>query len=465
MNVLALDIGASSGRGIIGSYTDGILRLQEIYRFSNGYFRMLGGMYWDTAYIHKEILNCLRECKKQNIKLDCIAIDTWSQDYAWINGDGRPIGMPRSYHHPALAKHGGDFEKEMSPLELYKHCGQVRNDFSTLRQLYYDSRFQINSLRDARYMLFIPYLLAYQLCGEMGYDCTLPPIGEVMDIKTGRFSEMLAQKTQAAGKIPPFRECGTILGHTDSSVYEETGYDCVPIACVGAHDTSAAAFAVPENNEYMFVSSGSFAMYGAILEKQIQNDATFSSKLGNSPQCDGKNSLFSGTVGMFVIQQCMKAWKTQGITVSYEELTEYALNHENEACFDFLEIDMSTPDMLTEVSRVLRAVGYHAPETPGDYYVVFANSLSRRIAHDLLSLEKAAERRFERLYMVGGGSQASAVNIRITKLMNRPMMTGLTEASAAGNALMQLVALGELQNCVQAKEVAIRSFPMKVVAI
>ena len=461
VNVLALDIGASNGRAIIGNYEGGILRLREVHRFSNGYFRMLGGLYWDPIRIHKEILNCLRACKTHNIPIDCIAIDAWSQDYAWIGGDGCVSGLPRCYHDPVLANRAGDFDAVIAPEELYRHCGQVRTDISALRQIYYDSRFRADTFRAARKLLFIPYLLAYQLCGEMGYDCTIPPIGELMDAGTGRISEMLARKIDIQDKIPPYRECGTIFGHTDRSLYEETGYNGIPVACIGAHDTSAAAFAIPAEDEYLYVSSGSFAMYGAVLGKPVLNGAAFDARLCSSPQCDGMTNLLSGTVGMFTFEQCMKSWKARGIAVSYDELNRYALQNENESYFDFSDVDMATPDMPSEIIRALHESGRPAPAAPQDFYVVFANSLAKRLSENILALERVVERKFDKLYMVGGGSQAKAVNARIAKLINQPIMTGLTEAAAAGNALMQLVALGTLKSCAEAKEVAARSFPMQ----
>ncbi len=215
----------------------------------------------------------------------------------------------------------------------------------------------------------------------------------------------------------------------------------------------------------MFVSSGSFAMYGAIVDEPVLNDMTFAARLCNSPQCDGKMNLLSGTIGMFVIQQCMKAWKDDGLEITYEALTEYALTNNKEDSFDFRDINLAAPDMPVEIARVLRHKGYSAPQTPMDYYVVFANSLACRVAEDLLGLEKAVGHRFEKVYIVGGGSKASAVSQRIMRLMDRPVMTGLTEAAAAGNALMQLVALGVIESCEKAKEVALRSFSMDVAAI
>ena len=466
VNVLALDIGSSSGRGVIGRFADGVLHLNEVYRFSNGYFRMLGALYWDPINMYKEILNCLRECRKQEIKIDCIAIDSWAQDYAYLDSDGRIAGMPRCYHDPEIARHAADFDHEISQYDLYRHCGQVRCDISTLRQLYFDSRFHADSLRNAGKILFIPYLLTYMLCGEMGYDCTLPPIGEVMDAETGRFSEMLATKLGIIDKIPPYRECGTIIGHTGQSVCEETGYSGIPVACVGAHDTSAAAFAIPAlEDEYMFVSSGSFAMYGTIMNKAILNDNAFKARLCSSPQCDGKTNMLSGTVGMYIIQQCMKTWKMQGFDITYDMLTEYALTHESGLIFDFDDIDMSAPDMPAEILRVLRLTYNQALklQEPGDYYSVFSESLARRTAMDLSALEETVGLRYDSLYIVGGGSQAAAVNLRLKKLIGRPIKTGLTEASAAGNALMQLVALGAVQNCGEAKAAAARSFPFRLV--
>ncbi len=461
--VLALDIGASNGRGIVGRYSGGILTLEEIYRFSNNYTRLQGGLYWDHMHLYRELLNCLRACKEKGYTPDCIGIDAWSQDYALVNAEGRVIGQPRCYHDPDVAADADSVDAILPQDTLYFHNGQAKISISTLRQLYYDTRHSRESLAQAKWMLFIPYLLSYLLCGEAGYDLTLPPIGEVMDINTRRFSKPIADLLGVADKIPPYRECGSILGYTGSSVYEETGYRALPVACVGGHDTSCAVGAIPQPKDFLFVSSGTWSMYGAVVQQPVLTAQAQRYRLCNSPLSGGRLSLLSGTVGMFVIQQCMLAWRRAGTPFTYADLTEYALTHTSSSKFSFDDIDMSSAEMPSEVARALQKAGFPAPSTPQELYVAFANSLAMRTAEDLTNAERITGKSFPEIYLVGGGSQAAAVNKRIAQYSGKAVVTGLTEAAAAGNALSQLVAVGAVKDYEEAMEVAGRSFQMKQV--
>lgn len=458
---LAIDIGASNGRAIAGYLTPGgTLQMQEIYRFSNGFVRTAGGLCWDHNHIYREILQALRECRRLELDLACIGIDAWSQDYAWVDDQGQILAPPRCYRDPILDLHADDVDPLLGDAQAFwRVCGQRKSRISTMRQLYYDCTHQPALVERARYFLFIPYLFVYFLTGQAAYDTSLPAIGEMADVSSGEIRRETAALLGMEEKIPPCYPLGRIIGRTNATVRAETGYDAIPVACVNAHDTNSAVLAIGSGEDYLFLSSGTWSMYGAVVERPMLEEAVYDAGLCNSPLGDGRTALMGGTAGMYVIQQCMGRWNGAGETVSYAELTEYALRRHSDAWFRFEDIPDTAEDMPAAVARAVEQAGFRPPENPFALYEIFANSLARLSAEDLLRTERAVGRRFPRVYLVGGGAKAAAVNERIAAASGKQICTGITEAAVAGNLLAQLLAMGELDGFSQLREVSRRSFP------
>lgn len=462
--VLALDIGASSGRGIVGRYNEesGVLRMEEVHRFDHEFIRLSGGVYWDYIGIYRGILDCLRACKKKNIPLECIAIDTWGQDYAYIGKNGEILGLPRSYRDPKPEPYAGDLEKDMC-MDRHAFCmrtGGPAGVISTARQLYYDRRFRTDIFNQAKYWVNMPYLFIYLMSDVAGYDVTLPAIGELLDIHTMDISPETATAVGIEKITPPRFRSATVMGYTNRAVFEETGYEALPIACIDAHDTSSAADAIPDTGDFLWISSGTYNMFGAVMGETVLNDKLLEIGCRSTPLGDGRCCLMCGAAGMYYINQCMKYWAEHGIAVTFPQLTAYAMEHRSDAWFDFKDLPSVPLNMPAEICAAVEKQGFPAPETPEDLYVIFANSLAKETAEVLLKLEKALDRSFELVYVLGGGSKATAVNMRIAELSGKKLYTGLTEASSVGNLLFQLVAIGAISR-EEAAGVSRRSFPME----
>lgn len=460
---LALDIGASNGRAIAGALDDsGRLRFQEVYRFPNGFVRLNGGLYWDYAAIYRELLAALRECRRRDLELACIGIDAWSEDYALLDSAGQVLGLPRCYRDPVIGQYADGVDALLGdPQAFYRASGQVKNRISSLRQLYCDCTRQPKRMEAADQFLFIPYLFAYLFTGQAAYDATLPAIGELGDAGRRSMRVETLSRLGIAHLAPPQFQSGTLLGRTNRTVLEETGYDAVPVACIDAHDTSSAVLAIGSDEEFLYVSSGTWSMYGAVTDGMRLDGKAYAAKLCNSPLGDGRVSLMAGTAGMFCIQQCMRAWQAEGRRLTYPELTRYALTHRTDAYFSFDDIPDDAADMPAAVARAAERAGFRPPEDPFALYEMFANSLARLTVQDLLRTEDAVGRRFDRVYLVGGGSQAGAVNRRISEGSGKRVFTGMQEAAVTGNLLAQMVATGELRDFAEARAVSRRTFPMQ----
>ena len=459
---LAFDIGASSGRAIAGWLDEGgRLRTEELYRFENGFTRVGSGYYWDYMRLYREMLRALQVCRQRAMRLRCIAIDTWSQDSAFVGPHGDMLALPRCYRDPLFAAHADEADALCGDaFSFYRRCGQRKTAISTLRQLNFYRTHRPELVQAADTFLFIPYLLVYLLTGVRGYDSTLPAIGELADVRSGAMSSRTLRQLGMARLAPRQFAQGEIIGHTNEAVRNATGYDAVPVACIHAHDTSSAVAAIADPGEFLFVSSGTWSMYGAVLHALPPAQAVFDAGLCCSPLADGRTSLLLGSAGMFVIQQCMREWARQGLSVTYPELTDYALRHQTDAYFSFSDIPDTAPSFVDALRRATEQAGFSAPDSPQAVYEVFANSLARLTVRDLQTVEQALGRTFDTVYIVGGGSQAAAVNRRIAAQSGKRVRTGCTEAAAVGNLLWQMLACGALSSPAQALEVSRRSFPM-----
>ena len=462
--ILALDIGATSGRGILGYYDADrkLLKMEEVHRFPNHYVRIRGGIYWDYISIYNGILDCLRVCKSRGIDLACIAIDTWAQDYAYIGHGGQVLSLPRSYRDPNYILRSEDLEKDLAldEKEFYLHRGGTYCGIATVRQLYYDRRFQPELFNSAKYFVNMPYLFVYLLTDVAGYDVTFPAMGEGLDVKTMDVSTETATAVGYAHLIPPRFHCGTIMGHTNRTVFEATGYDAIPVACIDAHDTNSAVNAIPDTDDFLWISSGTSNMFGAVIPEPVLNDALYNMNGRITPMGDGRTCIQCGAAGMYYINLCMDYWKKQGLDVSYEKMTAYSLDHNSDVWFDFEDIPSAPTNMPAEICKAIEKQGFPAPETPEDLYVAFANSLAKNTADLLLQLENALGKEFGHIYVMSGGSKAAGINARIAKLTGKKLYTGLTEAASVGNLLFQLVALGLITRN-EAAEVSRNSFKMQ----
>lgn len=405
--VLAFDIGTGSGRGILGYWSEknGLEKIEEIYRFDNGFIEINDGYYWDHLHIYSEILACLKLCKEKNIELDSIGIDTWAQDYGYLGPAGELLGYVRAYRDP-----------------VFSDCG-----IRTNARLEKDKTLRPAERETAQYFLFMAYVLIQMLTGEAAYDESLTSIGGVYG------KELLPRKV----------DVGEIIGYTGKAVMDATGYDRIPVACTLAHDTSSAVYSIPVRDNYMWVSSGSFAMLGIVtngivIEEKDANTLGFTNTaLDGNRICTTKGS---GS-GMYHIQQCMKKWKADGLDISYSMLTEYALSHRTERFFDFYRLNQTALDMPAEINAQLVENGMAPADTPEEMYEIFCNSLAREISDELLKFEALLPEKFDRIYVISGGSRADGVNRRIKELTGKQIFTGIVEASAIGNILAQIRAL------------------------
>jgi rhamnulokinase len=441
MNALAIDLGSGSGRGVLGVLNDSkIESIREIYRFENNFLSINGGIYWDYLAMYRGIIQCLCACRTQGIKVDSIGIDAWAQDYAYIGQNGEILGIPRSYRDPLNLQNGFKFETDnaLEKEDFRESCGVGYGTISTLRQLWSDRETKRQQFEYAKSFLFIPYLMVYLLTGVLAYDVSLPVIGELGDVHTGDFRAETMKLLGLQDKLPRRFKSGEVIGYTGRSVYEATGLESIPIICTQAHDTTSAVSAIPDQGEYLWVSSGSFNMLGAVLHHKIIKRSVLDAGFCNTPLNDGRNCLMCGSgAGMYYMQQCMKVWKAQGKDISYRQLTDYALEHQSERFFSFDQLPTTSIDMAKEISNAIEKAGFGLITDPFDIYEAFSNSLAQLCTQKILFLIEETDLSFGSVYVISGGSNALDIDARMAQLLGKSVYVGLPEASAIGNLMSQ----------------------------
>ena len=442
--VLAFDIGAGSGRAILGLWDPekGLHTVRELYRFPHAYVRIGERFYWDYVCIYRGILESLRACAKEGIVPDSIGIDTWAQDFAYIGKDGEVMGLPRSYRDPVLSEHGRTFEEMTGVADdwLENVNGCHFGPILTFRQLCYDRVYKKDTFDRADRFVWMAYLFVYLLTGEAACDLSMVSLGGFCDANTLAYSPFAGTLAGVADKFPKMYKAGEIIGYTGEAVKAASGLDHIPVVCVEAHDTNSAVSAIPDAGEYLWASNGSFAMYGAVTKEAFRSRELNASPLGNTRMADGRVVMQAGNgSGMYHIEQCRKYWAANGTDVPYDMLTAYAMTHKTDRTFSFEDIDDTAVDMPSEIANAVEKAGYTRPEGPEEIYEAFCNALSQRICGVLSELEKIVGRTFSKLYIISGGAKAEGVNVRLAALTGKETYAGPYEASAIGNLKAQLI--------------------------
>ncbi len=446
MRLLAIDIGSGSGRGMLGTFDEAgrLASIEEVARFTHGFIRINGTLYWDYVGIYRGVLEILRSCRCSGIVPDCIGIDAWAQDYAYVGSNGEVLGLPRSYRDPITRGLTGVMERDLGidPPELARLAGGFHGTINTRCQLWYDKFHRGDLFEHARHFLFMPYLVAYLLTGRQACDPSLTSIGGLNDVRTQRPSDSTLRLMGISDLLPPCLEPGTLLGYTNRSVFEETGLDSIPVACVEGHDTSSAVSAIPDDGEFLWVSSGSYNMLGMVQKTPEIRDEALRLGYNYTPLRDGRTCLMmGGGAGMYHVQMCMKQWHSRGVGITYPGLTEYAVSHFTDRWFDFADVPDDSIDMPSALRAAAKKQGFDLPDDPYEIYEAFCNSLAKLTSEKLTALEQRTGRAFDRVYIVSGGSQADGVNLRMGRRMNKAVYAGLREASAIGSLFAQRAAL------------------------
>ena len=443
----AVDLGATSGRTIIGSIKEGKISLEEVTRFPNNLIEQGGHYYWDIHALYFEIIRGLREVAKRGLNITSIGIDTWGVDFVFIGDDGAILRNPRAYRDPITFDAMDDYLCHVVPRrEVYGITGIQFMNFNSIFQLYAMKREQNSALRFARKILFVPDALSWMLTGNEVCEYTIASTSQLLDPRTKQLDErLLASLGLSRSKFGRMVQPGTVIGVLTDEVQQLTGLGQVPVIAVAGHDTGSAVAAVPAKDEkFAYLSSGTWSLMGIETKDAIINDLSYERNFTNEGGIEGTTRFLKNITGMWLVEQCRKKWMAQGKDYSYAQMTEMAESAKAYAG----RINPDDPrfanpaDMEAEIKNAVADNGSAAPANDAELFSCIYHSLAERYKEVLDMLQEMAPFKIEKLHIIGGGSANALLNQWTADAIGMPVVAGPTEATAIGNLMVQAKAAG-----------------------
>lgn len=443
---LAFDLGATSGRAVIGTISGSRFEIEEIHRFPNSILELHGKLYWNIYSIYEELKKALSICAEKGIKPRSIGIDTWGVDFGYIAKDGSISGLPRAYRDPYTDGIPEELFQTVPRTEIYGRTGIQVMYFNSLYQLLAAKREGSEALRNADKILFMPDLLAYMLTGRMVCEYTEATTSQMINAATRQFDSEMVEKAGINPKILlPVSMPGTLIGELTDSLANETGIGKVPVYAVAGHDTASAIAAIPaEDNEFAFLSSGTWSLMGIECEQPIIDDRTFSMNLTNEGGIDGTICFLNNITGMWLLEQCRKEWEKKGKKYSYSDIMEMAGKAEPLRSFiNPNDTAFTNPTIMTEaIMQYCKASGQAIPESDAAIVRCIFESLALCYRHTLDKIKEVAPHKIKRLHIIGGGAKNELMNQFAANATGLTVIAGPSEATAIGNCMIQARAAG-----------------------
>lgn len=458
---LAIDLGAESGRAILGTLAEGKLALGELHRFANTPVRVTTGLHWDTFRLFHEIQQGLAVAgRERHLELDGIGVDTWGVDYGLFGTDGELIANPRHYRDE---RNDGMMEKTFAAVarsEIFAETGIQFMQLNSLYQLYAAKLAGSPGLKNAKTLLFMPDLFNYWLTGVMKAERTIASTSQFYDpAKRTWASGLLAGLGLPESILPEIIEPGTSLGNLSAWLAEWAGLKETPVYASAGHDTACAVAACPgEGSDWCYISSGTWSLMGVEIDEPIVNQQSLELNYTNEIGVGGKVRLLKNIAGLWLLQECKRSWAAEGNDYTYDELTRLAAEARPHVAKLEPDAFLHTGNMPVKIAEWCKEQGQAVPRTTGEYCRAILESLAERYRQVLENLQTLTGRRINTIHIVGGGSRNMLLNRLVAEATGRRVVAGPVEATAAGNILVQAIGSGALKDLEEARAVVRASF-------
>jgi rhamnulokinase len=457
-NYLAFDLGAESGRAILGQLSSGTLAITEVTRFPNQPVRCHNSLHWDVLRLWHEIQRGMNEAPVP--KLDSVAVDTWGVDYALLGEQGELIANP---HHYRDHRTDGVMEAVCAKLtrdRIYEVTGIQFLPFNTLYQVYAASRATPRLLASASWLVTIPDLFNYWLSGSLGVEYTNATTTQFVDSHTRTWAAGLLEELDIPSRLlPRIFDPGSVIGQIQPQA--SSALAGTPVVAPACHDTGSAVAAIETANA-AFLSSGTWSLLGAEIDAPIVTPQARELNFTNEGGVCGTIRLLKNIGGLWLLQACRRAWAAAGHEYSYDDLLAAAGEAGNsfEILIDPDDASFLSPDnMLDAIATYCQKHGLQAPRTPPEFTRCILKSLAAKYRDVLLSLETLTGKRYSEIRIIGGGSRNRLLNQFTADAAGRPVVAGPVEATALGNIAMQMLATGAVASLREARLIIERSFP------
>jgi len=445
--VAAVDLGASSGRVVVGSCTAHTVTLQEVHRFANVPVRVGGVLRWDVLALFRGILDGLRKATNIVGPLDSVGVDSWAVDYGLLDADGQLLGNPAHYRDARTAPAVAAALDRCGAAELYGATGAALQPFNTVFQLLADRGSAQMGI--ATQALLIPDLMTYWLSGSMGTELTNASTTGLLDARTLDWSTTLPPHLEVpVGLFPPILRPGQIVGTMRPDLAADTGLDTAPqIVTVPSHDTAAAVAGIPaESERFAYVCTGTWALVGLTLPEPVITEASRAANFTNEVAADGSIRFLRNVTGFWLLQECVREWRAAGMQIELNELTETAATLPAlRALIDVQQPGFTRPgDMPRRVTQACLQTSGMTVSTPAEITRCILDSMAVAIRHALREAVRLSNHTVDIIHIVGGGVSNALFCQLVADACQRPVHAGPTEAASWGNAIYQARALGVL---------------------
>ncbi len=443
----AVDLGATSGRTIIGNIADGRLVQEEVTRFPNNLIEQGGHFYWDIFALYHEIIRGLKEVAKRGVNISSIGIDTWGVDFVFIGDDGAILRNPRAYRDPVTFDAMDDYLKHViCREEVYEVAGIQFMNFNSIFQLYAMKREGNTAFKHADKILFMPDALSWMLTGNEVCEYTIASTSELLDPRTKLLDERLLQSIGLTrSKFGKMVKPGTMIGTLTDEVQRITGLGPVPVIAVAGHDTASAVAAVPARNEnFAYLSSGTWSLMGIETKDAIINKRSYELNFTNEGGIEGTTRFLKNICGMWLYERCRKEWPEEVRRLSHPELQGSAMDVEpfRSIINPDDELFANPPSMLEAIQTYCRNTNQTVPETPAEICRCIFDSLALRYRQVFAWLKEFASFDLNVLHIIGGGSLNKYLNQFTADALGVEVLAGPQECTAIGNMMMQAKAAG-----------------------
>ena len=456
----AVDMGASSGRLILGHMENGRMELEEIHRFENGMVKKDGELCWEFDRIFKEIVAGLKKCKEIGKIPVSMGVDTWGVDFVLLDKDDKVLGNTVGYRDHRTEGMDEEVYKLIPVEELYARTGIQKAIYNTIYQLMAVKTKHPEYLEQAETLLHVPDYFHFLLTGQKTCEYTEATTGQMVNAQTKDWDYEIIDKLGYPRRI--FQKLimpGTSVGHLTEELQKEVGFD-VEVVAPATHDTGSAVLAVPANDDdFIYISSGTWSLMG--IERKTPDCSPKSCELNftNEGGYAGRFRYIKNIMGLWMIQSVKKEWKEE---LSFAQICEQASKEEitslvdcNDDCF------LAPKSMIEAVQTFCRESNQQIPETIGEIAAVIYNSLAKCYGETIREIEEITGNTYDTIYVVGGGANAGYLNELTAKYTKKKVSAGPTEATAIGNITVQMLHDGVFTSLPEARTCIGKSFDIR----
>ena len=459
----AVDLGATSGRTIVGTLDEGKVVLEELTRFDNNLIEANGHFYWDIYALYFEIIKGLKAAKQRDLCITSIGIDTWGVDFVCVAEDGS-VSQPIAYRDPHTFDAMDDYlENVMSREKVYDVTGIQFMNFNSIFQLYAMKRAGNSALKNAQKILFIPDALSYMLTGNMVCEYTIASTAQLLDPRTGQLDpRLLASVGLTQSKFGRMVNPGDLVGALTADVQKQTGYGAIPVIAVAGHDTGSAVAAVPAKNEkFAYLSSGTWSLMGIETKEAIINHVSYERNFTNEGGIEGTTRFLKNICGMWLYERCRKEWTDAPkshpalIAEAMKQPAFQSIINPDDACF------ANPSSMVDAIQTYCKETDQHVPQGYAEICRCIFDSLALRYRQVFSYLTEMASFPIEVLHIIGGGSLNDNLNQFTANSCGVEVLAGPQEGTALGNIMVQAKSAGEVKDLWDMRKVIANSLNLK----